>query len=337
MRHLLLLLSIMFFAVGTIAAQDNVWICTSPKAYAFHTLEGCHLLNRCTYSIEYVTFAKARQLGKGKHCGRCPAYATDTKRDSDGDERKHGEIINTADCSEIKRRLDSLQDYVDRMPRIDSLVALVVAAGELVVRQEGTIETMKRQLLDVSIRHKRLDSLLVDLTRKFDAQIASKQPGKDVSSGLAIGVEVDAGLSASTRFAAGRLTHLSVDYGAAVLARITSKRNDLYTSASASQGGIGVVIELATLHEVHGRSSVGWVLRFGGIVKVQDMFSLSIAAPIASAFTTAPVLDGAATKLTWHITSRPWISSIHAGIIHERNTNTIVPIIGVSLNFGAVY
>ena len=83
--------------------------------------------------------------------------------------------------------------------------------------------------------------------------------------------------------------------------------------------------------------NLGWVLRIGGIVELQERFSLSMTAPVNSAFVSTPILDGIVTKLTWRMTNRPYVSSLHAGIVHERYTNMILPTLGVSFVFSALY
>lgn len=51
-------------------SSPSVYICTSPKAYAYHSNSKCSALNRCNYSIKKVPLSSARSQGRSA-CGKC--------------------------------------------------------------------------------------------------------------------------------------------------------------------------------------------------------------------------------------------------------------------------
>jgi hypothetical protein len=55
---------------GTNPDQQNttpVWICTSPNAYAFHSISNC---SRCSYELKQIPIEKAIQIGR-RACLKC--------------------------------------------------------------------------------------------------------------------------------------------------------------------------------------------------------------------------------------------------------------------------
>lgn len=50
--------------------EGNVYICTSPKAYAYHSDSWCRGLNNCNYSIKLIPASKARSMGR-RPCKKC--------------------------------------------------------------------------------------------------------------------------------------------------------------------------------------------------------------------------------------------------------------------------
>ena len=47
-----------------------VYICTGPKSKRYHSTKDCNGLNKCSESIEKVTLAKAKEMGRDA-CGIC--------------------------------------------------------------------------------------------------------------------------------------------------------------------------------------------------------------------------------------------------------------------------
>ena len=48
-----------------------VYVCTGPKAYAFHKKSSCSfMINSCTGSIQEISLVKAKQMGR-KPCNKC--------------------------------------------------------------------------------------------------------------------------------------------------------------------------------------------------------------------------------------------------------------------------
>lgn len=66
------LLSLSLVAICAFAApKSKVYICVSPRAYAYHETKACKCLNRCTHEIREVTLEEAKKAGKDKPCGCC--------------------------------------------------------------------------------------------------------------------------------------------------------------------------------------------------------------------------------------------------------------------------
>lgn len=57
----------MFFSVGS---DVNVYICTGPNAYSYHSNSNCSGLNKCSVEIKKVTLKKAQEM-KRKPCKIC--------------------------------------------------------------------------------------------------------------------------------------------------------------------------------------------------------------------------------------------------------------------------
>ena len=58
-----------FVALQT-SEQESVYICTSPKAYAYHKNEDCKFLKRCSYEIKAISIEDAKRKGY-KPCKSC--------------------------------------------------------------------------------------------------------------------------------------------------------------------------------------------------------------------------------------------------------------------------
>jgi hypothetical protein len=52
-------------------AEKNVYICSSPKAYAFHKSKTCSGLNRCSYEVKEITKSDATTKLKRSACKIC--------------------------------------------------------------------------------------------------------------------------------------------------------------------------------------------------------------------------------------------------------------------------
>ena len=50
---------------------NNVYICDSPKAIAYHSSKTCKGLNRCNHGIIEVTEKKAKEIYKRRKCKLC--------------------------------------------------------------------------------------------------------------------------------------------------------------------------------------------------------------------------------------------------------------------------
>lgn len=326
---------VVLFGGAPLTAQ-SVWVCTSPKAYAYHSSDRCYLLNRCTYEIKVMSEREARQMRRSL-CARCPMRdeTTESVTDNNSIGGTTGDS-QVSDCGELRRQVDSLQTLISRLPRYDSLIASVDAAHTLLQAQYGVVEALRLQLIELSNRSRRQDSLLLVLNARVERPRVSQAVEVKSDHVNVIGLGVDLGVSVSTRFEEGSLRQISLDYGANLLARFRSHSVGA-TQTARSEAGIGVVIEASTLYGARSGMNLGWVLRIGGIVELQERFSLSMTAPVNSAFVSTPILDGIVTKLTWRMTNRPYVSSLHAGIVHERYTNMILPTLGVSFVFSALY
>ena len=58
------------YDAGTLSNDTYVYICTGPKSEKYHRSKDCRGLNKCSASIEKITLAKAKELGRGP-CGIC--------------------------------------------------------------------------------------------------------------------------------------------------------------------------------------------------------------------------------------------------------------------------
>lgn len=52
-------------------ASNNVYICDSKSAYAYHSTVSCTGLSWCTHTVNSVSVAKAKKMGRYP-CSRCP-------------------------------------------------------------------------------------------------------------------------------------------------------------------------------------------------------------------------------------------------------------------------
>ena len=52
------------------ATSSQVYICTGPKAYVYHSISDCSGLNRCSASVVSVSLSKARAMGR-RACRKC--------------------------------------------------------------------------------------------------------------------------------------------------------------------------------------------------------------------------------------------------------------------------
>lgn len=70
---ILLLCGVSFIAVNSkdsVQASGTVYICTGPKAHAYHRTERCSGLNKCSASIIPVSESKAKAMGRHR-CNKC--------------------------------------------------------------------------------------------------------------------------------------------------------------------------------------------------------------------------------------------------------------------------
>lgn len=58
------------FITPQMCETENVYICTSPKAYAYHKNENCKFLKRCSYEIKAISIEDAKRKGY-KPCKSC--------------------------------------------------------------------------------------------------------------------------------------------------------------------------------------------------------------------------------------------------------------------------
>ena len=72
---LLLVLLFLMFA----DTKNNVWICTSSKAYAYHRTSNCKPLQRCKSDIKKISESKAIDMGRRK-CKLC--YKSEEPKDT---------------------------------------------------------------------------------------------------------------------------------------------------------------------------------------------------------------------------------------------------------------
>ena len=71
MKKLLLSLALSAIALSTSSSNGvTVYICTGPKAEAYHSKSNCRGLNRCSGDVKKVTLAKAVQMGR-RACRIC--------------------------------------------------------------------------------------------------------------------------------------------------------------------------------------------------------------------------------------------------------------------------
>jgi hypothetical protein len=61
---------LLFVAIMSCNTKNNVYICTSPKAYAYHSNEDCELMNRCTYDVKNISLEKAIEMNRTP-CKKC--------------------------------------------------------------------------------------------------------------------------------------------------------------------------------------------------------------------------------------------------------------------------
>lgn len=54
----------------TVQASGTVYICTGPKAYAYHRTRVCSGLNKCSSSVISVSDSKAKAMGRHR-CNKC--------------------------------------------------------------------------------------------------------------------------------------------------------------------------------------------------------------------------------------------------------------------------
>jgi hypothetical protein len=63
---------LLFFSISFKPPDKYVYICKSPKAYAYHSTTTCRGMRQCTHEIIKVTLNDAiNNYGKKKACGYC--------------------------------------------------------------------------------------------------------------------------------------------------------------------------------------------------------------------------------------------------------------------------
>lgn len=55
----------------SVSAENTVYICASPKAYAYHKTKTCRGLNRCAYEVKQVSQYDATAKHKRTACKLC--------------------------------------------------------------------------------------------------------------------------------------------------------------------------------------------------------------------------------------------------------------------------
>lgn len=75
MKKVMLLFAMLCLIEPSVAFENRetaaqVYICTGPKAKAYHKTDRCRGLNRCSGKVVSVSLEKAKQMGR-RPCGIC--------------------------------------------------------------------------------------------------------------------------------------------------------------------------------------------------------------------------------------------------------------------------